>query len=95
MLRFLEDQHCVRLASLCVQCHQLEARNLLANVANGRGATHATSWPMLVALFVSFSYGVSMIVGVLPLMSGISWQSHLGGAIGGVLVARLTSRATA
>jgi len=42
----------------------------------------------LIALFVASSYGLSMFFGVLPLTPGISWQSHLGGAIGGILAAR-------
>ncbi|MCX4177665.1 MULTISPECIES: rhomboid family intramembrane serine protease [Paraburkholderia] len=45
--------------------------------------------PMLVALFVASSYGLSMLFGVLPLYPGVSWQSHLGGAIGGIITARL------
>jgi membrane associated rhomboid family serine protease len=43
---------------------------------------------ILVALFVASSYGLSMLFGVLPLYSGVSWQSHIGGALGGILVAR-------
>ncbi|CAD6561988.1 hypothetical protein LMG27952_07644 [Paraburkholderia hiiakae] len=45
--------------------------------------------PMLIALFVACSYGVSMLFGVLPLTPGVSWQSHLGGAIGGIMAGRL------
>ncbi|MBB3257605.1 membrane associated rhomboid family serine protease [Paraburkholderia bannensis] len=48
--------------------------------------------PVLVALFVAFSYGISLFYGVLPITPGVSWQSHLGGAIGGVLAARFFSR---
>jgi membrane associated rhomboid family serine protease len=44
--------------------------------------------PVLVALFVACSYGISLFYGVLPITPGVSWQSHLGGAIGGVLAAR-------
>lgn len=38
-------------------------------------------------------YGLSMVIGLLPLFPGVSWQSHLGGAIGGVLAARLAKEA--
>lgn len=44
----------------------------------------------LVALFVAGTYGFSLFFGLLPFTPGISWQSHLGGAIGGFLVARLS-----
>jgi membrane associated rhomboid family serine protease len=47
---------------------------------------------VLVALFVASSYGLSMLFGVLPGYPGVSWQSHLGGAIGGILAARLTAQ---
>jgi membrane associated rhomboid family serine protease len=46
---------------------------------------------ILVALFVASSYGLSMLFGVLPLYPGVSWQSHIGGALGGVLAARVGS----
>ena len=47
---------------------------------------------IVVALFVAGSYGVSVLSGVLPLVPGISWQSHLGGALGGILAARVAAR---
>ena len=47
--------------------------------------------PILVALLVASSFGLSMLVGALPLYPGLSWQSHLGGLLGGVLAARLFS----
>jgi membrane associated rhomboid family serine protease len=46
---------------------------------------------ILVALFVASSYGLSMLFGVLPLYPGLSWQSHIGGALGGILAARAGS----
>ncbi|MFM0036904.1 rhomboid family intramembrane serine protease [Paraburkholderia strydomiana] len=46
---------------------------------------------ILVALLVISSFGLSMLLGVLPLYPGLSWQRHLGGLLGGVLVARLGS----
>jgi membrane associated rhomboid family serine protease len=42
---------------------------------------------LLTALIVGLLYG-SMIFGILPLRAGISWQGHLFGLLGGVLVAR-------
>jgi membrane associated rhomboid family serine protease len=47
---------------------------------------------IVVALFVVSSYGLSMLFGVLPLYPGVSWQSHLGGALGGILAARMSGR---
>jgi len=44
---------------------------------------------VLVALFVVGAYGLSLFVGALPITPGVSWQSHLGGAIGGLLAARV------
>jgi membrane associated rhomboid family serine protease len=45
-----------------------------------------------VALFVAGSYGLTMFLGVMPLYPGVSWQSHLGGALGGILAARAAAR---
>lgn len=47
---------------------------------------------VLVALFVVVAYGVSMLLNALPIYPGMSWQSHVGGAIGGILAARLFTR---
>jgi membrane associated rhomboid family serine protease len=47
--------------------------------------------PILVALFVVSSFGLSMLFGVLPIYPGLSWQSHIGGVLGGVLAARIGS----
>jgi membrane associated rhomboid family serine protease len=44
-----------------------------------------------VAVIVLLVYG-GLIWGVLPSAAGISWQAHLGGAVGGVLAARLLHR---
>lgn len=45
-----------------------------------------------VAVPAAALYGVSMLLGVFPVYPGVSWQSHLGGAIGGVMAARYFSR---
>jgi membrane associated rhomboid family serine protease len=47
---------------------------------------------MLVALFVAASYGPTVLFGLIPLYPGVSWQSHLGGALGGILAARAAAR---
>ncbi|HEY4299050.1 MAG TPA: rhomboid family intramembrane serine protease [Paraburkholderia sp.] len=44
---------------------------------------------ILVALLVIAGFGLSMLAGVLPLYPGLSWQSHIGGILGGVLAARM------
>lgn len=44
---------------------------------------------LAVALFVAMYYGFSMLVGIMPLYPGVSWQSHVGGVLGGILAARL------
>jgi membrane associated rhomboid family serine protease len=43
---------------------------------------------VLVALFVVAGYGLSLFIGALPITPGVSWQSHVGGALGGFLAAR-------
>ena len=45
---------------------------------------------ILVALFVVSIYGLSMLLGALPLYPSVSWPRHLGGAIGGIVAARLS-----
>ncbi|HSN12472.1 MAG TPA: rhomboid family intramembrane serine protease [Propionibacteriaceae bacterium] len=49
-------------------------------------------WPHIVlGLVVAFLYG-SVLLGVFPMSTGVSWQGHLGGAVGGVLAAWLLFR---
>ncbi|CAB3754169.1 rhomboid family intramembrane serine protease [Paraburkholderia humisilvae] len=58
----------------------------------GRGIYMRNFLAIVVALFVAGTYGLSMLLGVLPIYPGISWESHLGGAIGGFLAARSARR---
>lgn len=46
---------------------------------------------IVLGLVVAFLYG-SVLLGVFPMSSGVSWQGHLGGAVGGVLAAWLLFR---
>ncbi len=55
-------------------------------VARGYYTRHL--FAMLVALFVAASYGLTMLFGLMPIYPGVSWQSHLGGVLGGILAAR-------
>lgn len=45
---------------------------------------------VIVAMFVMVTYGISMLFGVLPINPLVSWQSHMGGLVGGILAARVT-----
>ncbi len=56
-----------------------------------RGVWSRRPTQVLVGLAVLVVYG-GLIWGVLPGAAGISWQAHLGGAVGGVLAARLLHR---
>ena len=47
---------------------------------------------LMISLFVLFSYGGSLIIGVLPVQEGVSWEGHLYGFVAGVLVAYLNKR---
>ncbi|MFC7622998.1 rhomboid family intramembrane serine protease [Microlunatus sp. GCM10028923] len=56
-----------------------------------RGVWSRKPGQVVIAVAVLLFYG-SLIVGVLPGAAGVSWQAHLGGAIGGVLAAWLLHR---
>ncbi|HPY41235.1 MAG TPA: rhomboid family intramembrane serine protease [Thiolinea sp.] len=43
--------------------------------------------PLLIAIFVSFTYGSSLISGILPWHPGVSWDGHLFGGLAGAAAA--------
>ena len=49
---------------------------------------------MAIAIFVGFTYGLTLFKGILPIGVGedVSWDGHLMGAVAGVLVARYAIR---
>ncbi len=47
---------------------------------------------LLVSAFVAFSYGGTLLLGVLPGQPGVSWDGHLFGALGGALAAWFLAR---
>jgi membrane associated rhomboid family serine protease len=58
-----------------------------------RGIWSRRAGQVVIAILVLLVYG-GLIFGVLPGAAGISWQAHLGGAVGGVLAAWLLHRRT-
>jgi len=48
--------------------------------------------PLIISIIITFTYGISMLIGLLPIFPGVSWEGHLFGAIAGVITARLVSR---
>ena len=42
---------------------------------------------LLIGVVIGLFYGIDMLAGLSPMQEGISWQGHLGGAIGGFLSA--------
>lgn len=59
----------------------------------GRGLYQRQFVSVGLAIFAAATYGLSMVIGLLPVFPGVSWQSHLGGAVGGFLVAKLAKEA--
>ena len=56
-----------------------------------RGFVNRSWWQILLSVVLFLSYG-GILFGVLPTLVGyVSWQAHLGGALGGVLAALLLS----
>ena len=62
---------------------------LMVRVFTARSMGHRIVYG-IVALVVFSLYGGSMLVGVLPVNAGISWQGHLFGALGGAASAFLS-----
>jgi membrane associated rhomboid family serine protease len=56
-----------------------------------RGWFERSASGILLSIFIFSLYG-SLIFGVLPLRSGVSWQMHLFGFIGGAIAARYVNR---
>ncbi len=56
-----------------------------------RGVYSRRAGQVVVSLVVLVVYG-SLIWGVLPGSAGVSWQAHLGGAVGGLIAARALHR---
>ncbi|MDX2920091.1 rhomboid family intramembrane serine protease [Streptomyces sp. NE06-03C] len=59
-----------------------------------RGFVDRRPWDILIGVGVAVVYG-SLLWGVLPTQSGVSWQGHLFGLIGGVAAAFLFRRPSA
>jgi membrane associated rhomboid family serine protease len=59
-----------------------------------RGIFERRFWPIVGSVVVFLLYGGALF-GVLPGQTGISWQGHLFGFLGGVLAARLLKRSGA
>ncbi len=58
-----------------------------------RGIWSRQTSQVVIGVLVLLVYG-GLIWGVLPTAAGVSWQAHLGGAVGGVLAAWLLHRRT-
>lgn len=47
---------------------------------------------LIISVFVAVTYGTTMLIGILPLFPGVSWEGHLFGAVAGVITARIAAR---
>lgn len=48
--------------------------------------------PMLISVLVAFTYGTSLLAGLVPWQPGVSWDGHLFGGLAGAIVAWLLVR---
>lgn len=53
------------------------------------GVLEKRTVPLLVSLFVAFTYGSTLLAGIAPWQQGISWDGHLLGGVAGGAVAWL------
>ena len=61
-------------------------------VAGGYLANSASA--LIISVVTLVLYGSSILMGVLPLQVGVSWDGHLSGAVAGILVATVLRSAT-
>jgi membrane associated rhomboid family serine protease len=52
------------------------------------GALERRMSTFLLAIAVALTYGTTLLLGVLPITPGVSWDGHLAGAVAGAVVAR-------
>ena len=53
-----------------------------------RGLYERRLTSIAITIFVTFSYGASMLIGLVPITGRISWEAHLLGLLAGIVVAR-------
>lgn len=58
----------------------------------GRGVFERRAGPILLSLFVTLMYGGALVTMLPGLFAGISWQAHLFGWLGGLLVSRILAK---
>src|SRR5206468_689410 len=60
----------------------------------GRGVFSRRLLQLAIGLAVGLAFGLTLLYSLIP-RSGVSWQDHLFGAVGGILAARATTVRTA